>query len=155
MSEIVIRPTMKFVYMGYALTALVAVALGVALTRVRWTPDVPPSVPHWVPLLPALLLLWPLKRHLRNRTIKTTILDSQLKHESGLLNKTTRTIMLPRVQDVTVHQRLGQRIFAVGDVSIETAGEASRLTLFQIDHPHEVADLVNARSQKPYVEPVA
>jgi len=36
----------------------------------------------------------------------------------------------------------------VGDVSIETAGEASRETIFNIDRPQEIADLINEHSQK-------
>jgi putative membrane protein len=95
-----------------------------------------------------LLLLWPLKRHLRNRLTKITILDDRLRYQTGLLNRTTRTILISRVQDVTVHQRVSQRIFSVGDLSIETAGEASRLTIFEIDRPQEIADHINEHSQK-------
>jgi uncharacterized membrane protein YdbT with pleckstrin-like domain len=98
--------------------------------------------------LPALLLLWPLERHLRNRLTKMKILDDRLRYETGLLSRTTRTILISRVQDVTVHQRVGQRILGVGDLSIETAGEASRLTVSQIDRPQEIADHINERSQR-------
>jgi uncharacterized membrane protein YdbT with pleckstrin-like domain len=105
-------------------------------------------VQHWVPWLPVLLLLWPLKRHLRNRLTKMTILDDRLRYETGLLSKTTRTILISKVQDVTVHQRLGQRIFGVGDLSIETAGEASRLTIPDIDWPQGIADHINELSQR-------
>ncbi len=154
MAEIVIRPTMKFIYLGYLMIAVIVVASVALLMRVTWPPDVSPSLQHLIPWLPVLLLLWPLRRHVRNRLTRTTILDYQLKHQSGFLSRTTRTIMLPRVQDVTVHQRLGQRIFGVGDLSIETAGEASRLTIAQIDQPQEIADLINDRSQKQYpIEP--
>jgi uncharacterized membrane protein YdbT with pleckstrin-like domain len=150
MAEIVIRPTMKFIYLGYVVVALIVVTLVALLMRVAWPPDVPVSLRPWIPWFPVILLLWPLRRHLRNRLTRTTILDYQLKYETGLLSRTTRTIMLPRVQDVTVHQRLGQRMFGVGDLSIETAGEASRLTIFQIDRPQDIADLINERSQRQY-----
>jgi uncharacterized membrane protein YdbT with pleckstrin-like domain len=92
------------------------------------------------------LLLWPLKRHVRNRLTKMTILDDRLRYETGLLSRTTRTILVSRVQDVTVRQRVGQRIFGLGDLSIETAGEASRLTIFQVDRPQEIADHINQLS---------
>lgn len=153
MAEVIIRPTMKFVYIGYILTVVVVAALVVGLMhlmtlmRMESPPPVPLAWQPWIPWLPVVLLLWPIKRHLRNRLTKTTILDYQLRYETGLLGRTTRTIMLPRVQDVTVHQRFGQRVFDVGDVSIETAGEAGRLTIFQIDHPQQIADLINERSQ--------
>jgi len=44
------------------------------------------------------------------------------------------------VQDVRVDQSLGQRLLQIGNLSIETAGEASRLTMENIDNPQQVAD---------------
>ena len=148
MSEMIIRPTMKFIYMGYAVVVLIVAALVVATMRLQWPPSIPSAWQPWIPWLPAILLLWPLKRHLRNRLTKMTILDDRLRYETGLLSRTTRTILISRVQDVTVHQRIGQRIFGLGDLSIETAGEASRLTIFQIDRPQEIADHINRLSER-------
>jgi uncharacterized membrane protein YdbT with pleckstrin-like domain len=88
------------------------------------------------------------KRHLLNRLTKMTILDDKLRYERGLLSRSTRTILISRVQDVTVHQRVGQRLFGLGDLSIETAGEASRETIVNIDRPKEIADHINELSQK-------
>ena len=148
MSEMVIRPTMKFIYLGYLLVIVIVVASVVAMERIEWPPDVPLPLQHWIPWLPVLLLLWPLKRHLRNRLTKMTILEDRLRYETGLLSRTTRTILISRVQDVTVHQRIGQRVFGVGDLSIETAGEASRETILNIDRPQEIADHINEHSQR-------
>jgi uncharacterized membrane protein YdbT with pleckstrin-like domain len=134
--------------MGYAVTVLIVAALVVAMMRLQWPPSIPSAWQPWIPWLPALLLLWPLKCHLRNRLTKMTILDDRLRYETGLLSRTTRTILISRVQDVTVHQRVGQRIFGLGDLSIETAGEASRLTIFQIDRPQEIADHINQLSER-------
>ena len=138
MSEMIIRPTMKFIRLGYAVVVVIVVALVVATMRMQWPPWIPSPWQPWIPWLPVLLLLWPVKRHLRNRLTKMTVLDDRLRYETGLLSRTTRTILVSRVQDVTVHQRVGQRIFGVGDLSIETAGEASRLTISQIDRPQEI-----------------
>ncbi len=148
MSEMIIRPTRKFITMGYVVVILMVIGLVVATIHVQWPSWIPSPWQPWIPWLAVLLLLWPLKAHLRNRLTKITILDDRLRYETGLLNKTTRTILISRVQDVTVHQRIGQRIFGVGDVSIETAGEASRLTMRQIDRPQEIADHINQLSQK-------
>jgi len=148
MSEMIIRPTMKFIYMGYVVVIVIVVASVVAMERMQLPPEIPASLRPWIPFLPVLLLLWPVKRHLLNRLTKMTILDDKLRYERGFLSRTTRTILISRVQDVTVHQRVGQRIFGVGDVSIETAGEASRLTIPDIDRPQEIADLINQHSQK-------
>ena len=156
MAEMLIRPTMKFIYLGYLLVTVIVVASVVAMERIQMPPQIPSAWQPWIPWLPVLLLLWPVKCHFRNRFTKMTILDDRLRYERGILAKTTRTILISRVQDVTVHQRIGQRIFGVGDLSIETAGEASRETIFNIDRPQEIADHINVHSQKGHTtDPLA
>lgn len=148
MSEMIIHPTMKFISAGYAVVLLIVAAAIAAAFRVQWPLWIPSPLQPWIPWLSALLLLWPLKFHILNRLTKVTILDDRLQYETGFFNKTTRTILISRVQDLTVHQRFGQRIFGVGDLSIETSGETSRLTIPEIDRPQEIADHVNKLSQK-------
>ena len=148
MPEMIIRPTMKFIYAGYAVVLLILTAGVVAAFSGQSPPWIPSALQPWIPWLPVLLLLWPLKFHIRNRLTKMTILDDKLRYETGFLSKTTRTILISRIQDLTVHQRVSQRIFGVGDLSIETAGETSRLTIPDIDRPQDIADRVNQLSQK-------
>jgi len=150
MQPMIIRPTMKFIHLGYAVVGVIVVALVVATFHVQLPPGIPSPLRIWIPWLPVLLLLWPLRRHLHNRLTKITIRDFKLRYETGLLGRTTRTMEIPRVQDVTVHQRVGQRIFGVGDVSIETAGEGSRLTLLNIDRPQEIADIIIEAARSGY-----
>src|SRR5437016_5225443 len=139
MAEIIIRPTMKFIHLGYVATILAIAGIVSAVGRMEWPP--------WVAWASLLLLLWPIKRHTRNRLTKITILDDKLRYETGALGKTTRTILISRVQDLTVHQSIGQRILGVGDLSIETAGESSRLTISGIDRPQEIADHIQELSE--------
>ena len=148
MSEKIIRPTMKFIYLGYAVVGVIVLVLVMAMLHIEGPPWMGTPWQHWIPLLPVLLLLWPLKRHLRNRLTKMIILDDRVRYETGFLGKTTRTFLISKVQDVTVHQRVGQRIFGVGDLSIETAGGSGRETIFNIDRPQEIADLINQHPVK-------
>jgi membrane protein YdbS with pleckstrin-like domain len=148
MAEMIIRPTMKFIYLGYLLVIVIVVALVVALMRVQWPHEIPAALQPWIPWLPVLLLLWPLKRHLRQHFTKITILDDLLRYETGILGRSTRSILISRVQDVTVRQRIGQRIFGVGDLSIETAGKTSWEAFVNFDRPREIADHINKHSQK-------
>jgi uncharacterized membrane protein YdbT with pleckstrin-like domain len=141
MAEMIIRPTMKFIYLGYVATIVAIGGLVAGVGRMEW--------PGWVAWTCLLLLLWPIKRHARNRLTKMTILDDKLRYETGALGKTTRTIMISRVQDLTVYQSMSQRILGVGDLSIETAGESSRLTISGIDRPQEIADHIQELSAAP------
>lgn len=148
MTAMIIRPTMKFIYLGYIAVIVIVAASVIAMLHVAWPDWIPSQLQPWIPWLPAVLFLWPLKRHLRNRGIRMTILDDSLRYDSGLINKTTRSILVSRVQDVTVHQHLGQRIFGIGDLSVETAGEASRETIHNIDQPQQVANYISEHCQK-------
>ena len=56
------------------------------------------------------------------------------------VSKSTRTIQISKVQDVRVDQTLTQRLLKIGNLSMETAGETSRLTVVNVDHPQDVAD---------------
>lgn len=141
MAETVIRPTMKFIKLGYVGVLLVIIAFAAANLLWQW--------PVWLAWLSPLLLIWPLKSHLQNRMTRITILEDKLRFDTGFLTKTTRTILISRIQDVTVSQSLRQRMFGVGDLSVETAGETSRLTIPLIDRPQEVADHIHELARKP------
>jgi uncharacterized membrane protein YdbT with pleckstrin-like domain len=85
---------------------------------------------------------------MRRRFTKTTITGDRLRFESGMAAKTTRNIQISKIQDVRVDQRVSQRMFNVGDLSIETAGESSRLTVHNVDDPQALADEILNRAQK-------
>src|SRR5207237_6755173 len=103
------------------------------------------------PLLPAfaaLLLLAPIRRHIRRQSVKMTITGDKLRYEAGLFSKTTRNIQLSKIQDVRVDQSFGQRILGLGDISIETSGESSRLEMVNIDMPQATAEEIIDASQE-------
>jgi uncharacterized membrane protein YdbT with pleckstrin-like domain len=137
MADIVIRPSMKFIKAGYAVTFLV-VAAGIVLSYKH----LPPTYPNWLPALWTILFIWPIKRHLQRQTVKITISGEKLRYETGIASKSTRIIQLPKVQDVRVIQSFMQRIFSVGDISIETAGENSRLIVDNLDNPQQLAEQI-------------
>jgi uncharacterized membrane protein YdbT with pleckstrin-like domain len=147
MADVIIRPTMKFVYLGYCAVIVIVVGWVVLAMHLQWPARMPPALQPWIPWLPVVFLLWPLRRHLRNRLIKMTIFDDQVRYETGLFGKTTRMIQISKVQDVTVHQGIAQRIFGVGDLSLETAGKTSWERIIEIDRPQEIADLLTVRSK--------
>jgi len=143
MEDAVIRPTMKFIKLGYALVLLVIVA---AVIGASMLPQDDAQYRPWAMGLPVLLLIWPIRRHIQRNFTKGTISGDKLRYEVGAFGKTTRNISLPKVQDVRVDQSGTQRMFGIGNLSIETAGEASRLTMRNIDRPQAVADQVLAAS---------
>lgn len=150
MPDTIVRPSLKFIQAGFVLVLLLIV---VSLI-VHYLYLDPAGQPPWLPGLTALLLLWPISRWFRRSFTRITIKGDKLYYESGALSKQTRILQIPRIQDVRVHQSLGQRLTGVGDLSIETAGETSRMTISNIDQPRALAEklleLVNHDFNRPH-----
>jgi uncharacterized membrane protein YdbT with pleckstrin-like domain len=147
MADIVIRPSMKLIKAGY-LCALLLVGAAIFVHYQYLVDKYQPNYPY-LPIASLLILLWPIKRHLQRQTVKLTIAGDKLRYETGLASKSTRIIQLPKVQDVRVIQSLAQRMLNVGDVSIETAGENSRLVVENLDSPQQLAEQLTDISAHP------
>lgn len=135
MNELTIRPTLKFIKAGAITAAVIFLGLEI-LYLVKWRDDIAP----WVMALPPLILLWPLARYLRWRSVKIVVLTDRLRYEAGLLSKNVRSLELNKLQCVNVHQGVVQRIFGVGDIAFETAGQGTWTPMRHVDHPQRLAD---------------
>ena len=144
MTELVVRPTAKFIKAGAILAVIFVLGLEIAYLA-KWRHN---ESLTWVPIAAPLVLLWPAQRWLRRRFTKATFTaDHRLRYEVGITSKTTRNIQLYKVQDARVDQRLIQRLWKVGNLSIETAGGASRLIIPNVDNPQALADDIMTRAQ--------
>jgi len=144
-----LRASLKFVKLGYVVSLLLAVGIAVYLFSIHNEDE-----RMWALLaLPALVALFAAIRHIQRRLITLTITGDRLRYEAGLLSKTTRTMELAKIQDVRVDQTLGQRLLNIGDLSLETAGETSRIVIESIDRPQAAADhiLELSRARHPNV----
>ena len=136
-----VRQSLKGVKIAYVLVAILAALIAAYWLGAFNPPAAPPDVPLWAPLLaPAALLLLVAIRHLRRRTTCLDVEGERLRYEAGLFSKTSRIMELSKVQDVRFDQTFGQRIMGTGDLSVETAGETSRIVMPSIDRPREVAE---------------
>jgi uncharacterized membrane protein YdbT with pleckstrin-like domain len=136
MEEIVIRPSMKPTRAGYTVVFTVIFLSVLAYTNSESLGKLTP----WVLAAPPLLLILPVKSHLLRKFTSMTISASRLHFETGVVTKSSRIIEVSKVQDVRIDQTIGQRIWRTGDLSIESAGETSLLTIENIDNPEEVAE---------------
>jgi uncharacterized membrane protein YdbT with pleckstrin-like domain len=145
MADIVIRPSMKFIKVGYV-CALLVVCAALIVHYKYVTVQYPDQHVPYLPIASLLVLLWPIKRHLQRQTVILTLAGDKLRYETGLMSKSMRLIQLPKVQDVRVLQSFWQRVFGVGDISIETAGENSRLMVENLDRPRQLAEQITDAS---------
>ena len=104
--------------------------------------------PHWwIVLLPLLIDVWAVAKHLALRTTKLIIEGDLIKYESGFASKQQRTIVIQKLQDVRVDQSMLERMMGIGSLSLETAGETSRLTINAIDNPGQIAAMLHDKMQ--------
>ena len=134
---------MLFIKIGYGAAVLGAIAFTVFLAVISargWLPDIP-----WYISLPIALslLLIPAYYHLKRNMVRYTLTESKIEIDYGLIARTTRNILLPKIQDVTVSASIPQRILGFGDVVIDNASEVGGTTiLHNINNPRHHADLI-------------
>jgi len=109
-----------------------------------------PNSPAWVTAILLIVLLPPVRMHLRRRLITLRLHDDHLTLETGFLSRTRRTVDMAKVQDVTVRQTLGQRMLGVGDLMLESAGESGRMAIANLDSPREIADVIIESSKRSH-----
>ena len=144
MTDLTIRPTAKFIMMRAIFAVLVFLAVEIAWYT-QWREN---EKLRFVPIIAPLVLISPALRALRRQFTKTTISGDRLRYETGAFAKSTRTMQLSKLQDVRVDQNVTQRMFGVGNLSLETSGETSRLTIEDVDSPQALADEIMDRSHR-------
>lgn len=142
MAAIEIRPTMRFIHLGYAAVAILLVA-----SLVWWATSQDSRVLVAVAAA-ALLLLWPISKHIKRQRTCWKLENGQLRYESGVFSSTVKTIQLAKVQDVTVRRSFGQKMWGIGDLRIETAGQSSALEVSNVEKPQECADQIGREIEK-------
>ena len=145
----VLRSSVKLIILAYAVSGLLAIAV---IAFAFSTPTIGGLSTYWLLLIPLAMDLIAVSKHITRLATKLIITEDRVRYETGILSKSTRVMELSKVQDVRMDQRIGQRIIGIGNVSLETAGETSRIEMANIDGPQKVADhileMVRAQRQK-------
>ena len=143
-ADLVVRPSTKMIMIGYLIAVILLVGGEVAAYYYFAG-----SAYWWLGAVPGAFYLVALAfRHLALMTEKLTFNDDHLHHEIGFISKSTRTINLAKVQDVTVFQSVKQRLMGMGRISVETSGGSSAIAIDNIDNPHKVAEMILLRSRQ-------
>jgi uncharacterized membrane protein YdbT with pleckstrin-like domain len=142
MEDRTIHPSMKTVWLTYVL-ALLVVAVGI------WAYNAyAQDQPAWLMAIPLLVFAIPLKMHFSRRLITLRLQDHHLTLETGMFSRTRRTVDMAKIQDVTVNQTMGQRLFGVGDLVLEDAGQRGGMAIRNVDNPRQIADAIIASSKQ-------
>jgi uncharacterized membrane protein YdbT with pleckstrin-like domain len=111
---------------------LVPVLAGVASFLYFSVPDNKAQAPlRWAVIVIAALLLvfGTVRPYLRWRTTSYILTTDRIITRTGILSRTGRDIPLSRVNDVSFHHNIFERLLRCGTLTVESAGERGQLVL--------------------------
>ena len=121
---------------------IAAVVLTVALTIFVAAIGAASAFPIAALVLVLGAVLWLSVRLLRWTTTNFVVTTDRLIFRTGVLSKHGREIPLERVNDITFHASLFERMIGAGDLVIESAGERGQQMFTDIPHPMRVQNEV-------------
>jgi uncharacterized membrane protein YdbT with pleckstrin-like domain len=139
-AELVVRPSLR-----KAKLSLAPCFLFFCFTVWLWQSA---ATAWWIMLVGLLPFIGPALTWLDSRRTLLTVEDGVVRYRHGLISESTRSIELAKIQDIRVERSLSQRLWGIGTLVLETAGETSRLALADIDRPQQVADWILNASRK-------
>lgn len=138
MAELEIRPTLRFVILGYLAVA------GLLVAAIVWWNMEGTPVTQGAVAVAALLFIWPVIRHVQARRVRCKLEGGNLRYEEGLASTTVKTIPLANIQDITVRRGVMQRMWGLGDVRIEAVGAGAAVEIDNVENPQPLADRILA-----------
>jgi uncharacterized membrane protein YdbT with pleckstrin-like domain len=101
-----------------------------------------------VVVIPPMLLVlvtagWLLVRFAKWYTTEFVVTTDRLIHRRGVVRRSGREIPLERLNDVSYHQTLFQRMVGSGDILIESGGERGQQVFSNFPHPQETQNLIH------------
>jgi len=89
-------------------------------------------------VLVVVALLWFVGRYARWSTTNFVVTTDRIVYRSGVFAKQGKEIPLERVNDISFHQGVFERLLGAGDVLVESAGERGQESFFKLPHPSQV-----------------
>ena len=133
-----VRPSAKPLILRVILSSTILIAA--VLAFVIW--QAPLAVVVVAGIIESLIVAIAVVNYSKTRFTKLTVEGDRLRYQEGMIATNSRNLILSKIQDVRVDQTLSGRILGVGTLSVETAGETSRLCMAGIDNPQQVADQI-------------
>ena len=94
-------------------------------------------------LLVVVALVWFVVRYAKWATTTFVVTTDRLIHRHGVVSKSGREIPLERLNDVSFHSTIFQRMLGAGDLLIESAGERGQQLFASFPHPEKTQNLIH------------
>jgi uncharacterized membrane protein YdbT with pleckstrin-like domain len=93
--------------------------------------------------LAVIALLWFLGRYTKWVTTNFALTSDRLIYRSGVVSRQGREIPLERLNDVSFHQSLLQRLLGAGDLLVESGGERGQEQFGSFAHPQDTQNEIH------------
>jgi uncharacterized membrane protein YdbT with pleckstrin-like domain len=122
-----------------------ALALMAALVLAVWVSSATDSDYAIFPAmaLAVVALLWFLGRYAKWVTTNFVLTSDRLIYRSGVMSRQGREIPLERLNDVSFHQSLLQRLLGAGDLLVESGGERGQEQFGSFAHPQDTQNEIH------------
>jgi uncharacterized membrane protein YdbT with pleckstrin-like domain len=120
-----------------------ASALVAALVLALWVQHRSEWILFPVLALAVIALLWFLGRYTKWVTTNFVLTSDRLIYRSGVVSRQGREIPLERLNDVSFHQSLLQRLLGAGDLLVESGGERGQEQFGSFAHPQDTQNEIH------------
>jgi membrane protein YdbS with pleckstrin-like domain len=151
-TSLIVRPSLRKVKFALLLCVLFLCFLlyvwWAVLPEAHWSAPLVSGV-HWSILVIGLLpFLFPLSGWLTATRTELTIEGGLVRSRQGLLSETLRSTELRKIQDIRVERTVGQRMWGLGTLVLETSSEQGRIVVEDVERPQQIADQILAASRQ-------
>jgi len=95
-----------------------------------------------------LAMIWFLARYAKWSTTNFVVTTDRLIHRSGVIAKHGKEIPLERLNDISFHQSIFERLIGAGDLMIESGGERGQQTFSDIRRPAVVQNVIHREIER-------
>jgi membrane protein YdbS with pleckstrin-like domain len=142
--ELLVEMRPHWVFFARPLFTAVVVVAGIIAILVAF-----PSIPNWATdvllVLAAIPVLWLLGRLLRWRSYTLALTTTRIVVRRGVLGRNTTQIRLQRITEISLAQKLWERVIATGRLIIDVQGEDDAVVLEFVRKPAIVQRVINGQ----------
>jgi membrane protein YdbS with pleckstrin-like domain len=142
--ELLVEMRPHWVFFARPLFTAMVVVAGIIAILVAF-----PSIPNWATdvllVLAAIPVLWLLGRLLRWRSYTLALTTTRIVVRRGVLGRNTTQIRLQRITEISLAQKLWERVIATGRLIIDVQGEDDAVVLEFVRKPAIVQRVINGQ----------
>ena len=141
--DIVVEMRPHWFFLAGPALALLGALILLVVVSIRVAGDVQRLAMIPLLLLVLLALVWFVVRYAKWATTTFVVTTDRLIHRTGVVSKSGREIPLERLNDVSFHSTIFQRMLGAGDLLIESAGERGQQLFASFPHPERTQNLIH------------